>query len=753
VVYFAQDVAGNSNRRGMLLETNRGRQGDLGQWSAHLRNSISVELRNMKTRLTVSKVARIASLITILPGAVLLTSASKFPFFTQNDKAFYASSDAVNFVRPGLIVKIQSAEIATDGTVKAKVKFTDPQGLPLDKDGVTTPGKISNGSPGMVVAVIPKGQTQFNSYTTRSQTSPTTKVTAIQAGADSGGAWEKTAEGEYTYTFKTKAPSGYDRSAVHAVLTYANRNLTEFEMGTQLDDDVYYFVPETGKATTNPREIIKTATCQKCHGPNMRFHGETGRTSMQACDICHQPQTTDPDTGNTVDMKVMVHKIHMGEHLPSVAAGKPYQIIGNGNSMHDFSTVAFPSPMMDCNVCHEQNKNAAQQNAHLLNPTRAACGSCHDNVNFDTGENHVNLPMFNDNQCKNCHIPQGEGDFDASISGAHVVPQQSSLLGGLQWGIVKVDDGVAGKKPTVTFTVKDGKGNPLALTDLARVALTMAGPTTDYTAFGKGYIQDDASKATGSNGTFMWTMSTAIPADAKGTFAIGIEGRRLEKVLAGTKQERSIQYGAKNALMYFSVDGSKVNARREAVDTAQCLQCHTRLALHGENRVDNVQYCVFCHNPAETDAARRPATAGAPQTIDMKFLAHRVHGGEVLHEEYGTDYTVYGFGGSKNSFAEVRYPGELNQCFMCHKSGSESPGPASTTYSAVKTPQYPLNPTGPVTTACYGCHDNNVTLSHALANTTQLGEACTACHSANYEFSPTKMHANEVKVDPAQASK
>src|SRR5690349_10111000 len=169
----------------------------------------------MKTRLTVSKVARIASLITILPGAVLLTSATKLPFFTANDKAFYASSDAVNFVRPGLVIKILSAEIATDGTMKAKVRFTDPQGLPLDKDGVTTPGKISNGSPGMVLAVVPKDKTQFTSYTTRTQTSPITKVTAIQAGADSGGTWEKTAEGEYTYTFKTKAPSGYDRSATH----------------------------------------------------------------------------------------------------------------------------------------------------------------------------------------------------------------------------------------------------------------------------------------------------------------------------------------------------------------------------------------------------------------------------------------------------------------------------------------------------------------------------------------------------------
>ena len=134
-------------------------------------------------------------------------------------------------------------------------------------------------------------------------------------------------------------------------------------------------------------------------------------------------------------------------------------------------------------------------------------------------------------------------------------------------------------------------------------------------------------------------------------------------------------------------------------------------------------------------------------------MVHRIHGGEELHTQYGTDYTVYGFGGTPTSFADVRYPAPLNECFKCHVNGSENPGPATLTESQVTTPQYPMNPMGPVANACYGCHDTVVTLSHAAAMTTQFGESCIACHGADAEFNPTKMHADELTVSPDQAQK
>ena len=111
--------------------------------------------------------------------------------------------------------------------------------------------------------------------------------------------------------------------------------------------------------------------------------------------------------------------------------GKPYQIV-NQFGTFDWSTVVYPGGHpRRCETCHEQTTGAAQATAYLTHPTRAACGSCHDDVNFATGVNHAGGPQIDDNQCANCHIPQGEIDFDASIKGAHVVPTASSMLSGL----------------------------------------------------------------------------------------------------------------------------------------------------------------------------------------------------------------------------------------------------------------------------------------------------------------------------------
>jgi hypothetical protein len=48
--------------------------------------------------------------------------------------------------------------------------------------------------------------------------------------------------------------------------------------------------------------------------------------------------------------------------------------------------------------------------------------------------------------------------------------------------------------------------------------------------------------------------------------------------------------------------------------------------------------------------------------------------------------------------------------------------------------------TPPISAACQGCPDDLATASHALANTTIIGESCGACHSAGEEFSVDRVH-------------
>lgn len=655
----------------------------------------------------------------LLGGALLLTSATNPPF-TVHDKAYYADEATVNFVRPGLVTRIVGHEIAADGTVKARVRFTDPRGLGLDRLGVTTPGAISCS---LMIAYIPAGATQYVSYTTRVQTSPITGVSATQAGADSGGTWTQISEGEYWYTFARKLPANYDRTATTTIGAWSSRNLSEFDLPTNYSDHAYSFVPN-GAAVTRTRDVIKTATCNGCH-QGMAFHGGS-RRSMEVCVLCHTPQTADPDTGETVDMPVMTHKIHYAPNLASVKGGKPYVIIGNAQSVHDYSHVTFPSDARRCTICHDQTTGAAQAKAYY-NANRAACGACHDDVNFATGAGHVDMPQFNDNQCTNCHQPGTGADRDASVDGAHVIYNESPNLLGLKVKILQVTDVKPGQGPTVTFLVEDKQGNPVTnLRALSRMNIILAGPNTDYTT----HTSEAALTADGNGfGVYWWTLANKLPADAKGSWTVAIEGRRDVTMLQGTAKQFSARDVAQNVQFYFSVDGSAVQSRRTAVDIVKCNDCHGKLSFHGGGR-DMTQECAICHR---ANAVTR-ATATAPsQTYDFGVMAHRIHRGEALTNPYCFGNTC---------FNEVLYPGDLRNCTACHVSGREQ-FPIVGTREMVQMPQDPVTLVGRATATCLSCHDTKAAAAHAKLNTDpQLGETCDVCHGSTSAYSINRVHAH-----------
>jgi OmcA/MtrC family decaheme c-type cytochrome len=708
-------------------------------------------------------------LLAVLTAAVGLKSAGKSPF-TKRDKAYYADPKLVAFVNPGMVITINSAKIANDGTIGVTYTITDPNGLPLDVTGATTPGVISLA---YEAAYIPQGQEQYVAYTTASATG-SALGTITRPNFELGGVPTPVGPGQYQYTFKAKAPTGFDPAATTTVGIAGNRNLAQFNLGTNYAGATFDFVPN-GSAVTVTRDVIKTQSCTTCHD-QLSFHGGYAQ-GINMCVLCHQPQNADPGTGNSLDLKVMVHKIHMGSSLPSVVGtsttpGVPYQIIGYMNSVNDFSGVADPADVRRCEVCHSQKTGAGQATAYLNEPTAAACGSCHDNVNFSTGANHVGGPQIDDKQCHNCHVPQGELAFDASIKGAHIVPADTAatypqnpnpLITGDQITITGVTNTLAGQKPVITFTVQDTLGNPLPMSALEDLSFTMAGPTSDYgyTSFGSavttpGYVTEDGTVATcDSSSNCTYTFQHGVPAGATGTYAIAVESERLENILQGTTTAQQVESGTRNQVVYFSVDGSPVQSRREVVAKANCNSCHVNLQGHGARRNDP-EYCIMCHNPSLTDAATRAQSkdptvlAQPPQTLNFNFLVHRIHTGKNL-AAMGANYVEISHNGRVADFSNVLYapfngegtPGDTQKCYMCHVNSSEQNLPDGK--NQVTNGQYYLNPTAPISSACSGCHAAKADAIHFQSNTGSLGgsvaEGCDVCHAAGADFAVDAKHA------------
>lgn len=665
----------------------------------------------------------VAASVIGLTGMLTLSGGSAKSIFTRHQKAYYLAQNQIDFIRPGIVFKITKAQIATDGTITATFSIADPQGLPLDLNGVTTPGSVKVE---MTLATIYNDgvSEQYTNHITRSVTDPKTGRTATQGTLDSGGAFHSLGDGLYTYTFKTKV-AGFDPTATHSVGGQAERDLTQFNLGVQGIDDVYTWVPN-GTPVTTVRDVVGTPACNQCHNP-LAMHGGA-RQKVAYCILCHNPQSSDPFTGNSLDMAVMIHKIHNGPNLPSVKAGGKYELTNYKGVPQDFSETTFPRDIRECTTCHQQASQAQQYNTC---PHDTACASCHDNVNFKTGQNHPGGVQIDNSQCTNCHIPQGKLEFDASVIGAHTIPARSKQLLGVNFEIIKVNNSTPGNKPVVTFSIKDDNGNPIDPSTMGHVALVLAGPTSDYPQA----ITEDVSKVPGPSSTYMYTFQYQIPKNATGTWTIGIEGTKTYTLNAGTVLQMTQSQGGVNKLVSFSVDGSTLQPRRTVVSLQNCNNCHSSLSVHGGNR-NQIEMCVLCHNPNATDSGVRPAAKNPAQAINFATMIHKIHTGENLT----SDYTVYGYKGSINNFNGVTFPGDRRDCEKCHANGSEQL-PLSSSLLPVTTPRDYITTTPPATAACLGCHTTKSAAAHAFSNITTLGESCETCHGPNGQFSIDQVHA------------
>ena len=608
----------------------------------------------------------------------------------------------------------------------------------------------------------------------------------LHAFYETGGDFENLGGGVYTYTFETVLPEGYNASQTHTVAIIGDRVVGNDGWASNA---TYDFVPNGGPIT-EIRDIVVTEACNSCHDP-LEMHGGAFRDTA-VCITCHttklvDPETgelvdqVDPATGNTVGFNVMIHKLHMGEMLPSVEDGIPYVMFGN-----DFSEVVFPQDIRNCTKCHTQQ--ALQKDAWKNKPTRASCGSCHDNVDFAMAINHPTVQL-NDNNCSGCHIPQSGTEFDISVTGSHTVPLKASSLPGLNFAIVDVKSAETGdtrvgpgEHAEVTFSIKTDAGEVVDIEEMNIIALVIAGPTTDYNIqdySGTGAeipgvdnaLRESVSSAEGpdENGNYTYTFNGVIPPNATGTYSVGIEGR-IPRMVGGENLIlfEEVEEAGRNQVYYFAVTDPVPVPRRVVVDNSTedefCNACHgvfsKDFSIHGNLRNDT-EYCVLCHNPSNDDIIVRPVEPGQTAittSIDFREMIHKIHTGENLTVK---PYIIYGFGGSLHNFSNVLYPGNTSDCSACHLPNTNILDPGNgilgpdilATVNREFTKVDGVNvvlqtfSTQPVITVCTSCHDNvGVTADGAsLTGENHLGgaqpeSACVNCHAAGDPLGAAEVH-------------
>ncbi|MGI9246787.1 MAG: OmcA/MtrC family decaheme c-type cytochrome, partial [Steroidobacteraceae bacterium] len=538
-------------------------------------------------------------------------------------------------------------------------------------------------------------------------------------------------DGSYTYTFGTDIRSltdrPYDANLVHRI----GMEIRNYPAAVSLvaSNSPYTFKPGTGEQVAQSgREIVDDDTCETCHD-KLEFHGGV-RTDTQYCVVCHNPSSTDAQSRNTVDMTVMIHRIHAGAELPSVQAGTPYQIWGFRNELTDFSDIEFPADVRDCRTCHEEgDEDTPQASNWRTQPSIRGCGSCHDDVNFQTGLHHRGI-VATDADCSTCHGPNTT--FNLSADKVHFVPQRQAARQ-FAYELVAVTNTGPGQTPRVTFRVNNPSNDSVWNIQSAAPFTQCGGGNSrlsidigwskrpDYTTVGSGLTPAQpiqlnpltacggASTANG-DGSFTVTSTTPIPATATGTAIVAIEGHPAVDADGDGTVDR---IPVRNVHRFAGITDATAQPRRDVVDIRRCDQCHGVLSLHGNNRTDDIQVCATCHNPNATDVGRRVAgsecvnelgTDDAP--IDLKYMIHAIHAGNI---------DVCGFGNTANRFGDVSYPGQLNNCEGCHL--------PNTYYPVDATPETGVLPT----TFDAGADVTSLADDRAV---TPNSAVCSACHAS-----------------------
>ncbi|MBK9518739.1 MAG: hypothetical protein IPO09_15600 [Anaeromyxobacter sp.] len=482
-------------------------------------------------------------------------------------------------------------------------------------------------------------------------------------------------------------------------------------------------------------------------------------------------------------------------------------------------SVGFPGFMQNCSVCHNV-ATGSQSLAAIVSrpPTYQLCISCHDGwtgFGMDTGNLALHSGFTATTSCAGCHngaVSQKTtlADFHNGLvtARAGVIwdgDDQSVEVGKtIRMAITSVTP-AAGPPATlaITWTAEQDTGagfvavNPCN-TDFAggapvffgATASAATGATASNLSILRAYAQANdwvnagigsspgqpggAVNVTATNTSCAGNLATTTvtPEVTSATLAIvSVQGKPQVRFApaAGTTHE-IIQVRSPSPVFEF-VPASGAPAptvRRNIVDIAKCNACHEgSMYQHGGNRVDSIDLCEMCHNPAANEQNNRinmglvaaETYDGLPgQSYDLRNMVHRIHsagqtGVPLVYYRtngvyfFGTDaalaavpswpgsgcQVVAGSGApsaatgtqcdpantaavTKNhNYISIHYPRSLADCAACHVDGSVAhvPNPLMAVGLTVETGPAPYNNLlddvlmGPTAASCMSCHGSS----------------------------------------------
>lgn len=377
-----------------------------------------------------------------------------------------------------------------------------------------------------------------------------------------------------------------------------------------------------------------------------------------------------------------------------------------------------------------------------------------------------------------------------------------------EYNILGIAHTAPGELPVITFSVSnpstgatyDLRADPAwqqTANGASRLFFQIAWNTIDITntnsdsnkiAGGRGAAMPIPVNALGSslvdngNGTYTIQSSLPVPLTANGSGEVAMEGHPAAQDPATGLW--TVRVPVKSVHKYFAITDAAVAPRRQVVDSAKCMVCHAsdgtgvapRLTVHGNNRTEEPQVCVTCHNPNNTDIPYRLATDPAvkvgsytypEQSLDFKRFVHGIHASSAGFR--ANPLVVIGFNHSVFDASTLTpFPGELQDCTSCHiddgtKGTFELPlasGVLGSTFNtrsiksdgtvAIDTDPSNDVKVSPIAAVCSSCHDGSQVISHMAqtGNATFDGgrngrmaqERCPRCHGPGKDKSVRKVH-------------